>query len=85
MIQSTTDDQLFRMKSQNRNESVIFYKAYNHDVVCCMLTEFALHHQGFFTRFPESTCNTDSCFQGTSLENLMSYIGLCQHCISHAI
>ena len=44
MIQLTTNDQLFRMKSQNSNESVIFYKAYNDDVVCCTLTQIALHH-----------------------------------------
>ena len=34
---------------------------------------------GFPSRCPESSCSTDSCFQGTSCENHMMYGGLYQH------
>ena len=34
---------------------------------------------GFLSWCPESTRPTDSCFQGTSCENLMMYGGLYQH------
>ena len=34
---------------------------------------------GFHSWCPESTRPTDSCFQGTSCENLMMYGGLYQH------
>ena len=34
---------------------------------------------GFPSRCPENTCATDSCFQGTTCENLMMYGGLYQH------